>query len=378
MKLIYSALNNKKITAAVCLEVCKAFDCINHDVLMIKLRKIGFTENSLSWFKSYLTRTQTVRFNGIVSDPLNVKTGIGQGTILGPLIFIFYINDIVTCIGRLKINMYADDCILFRSGNNWDRMVNPIQSDLDNVYRWCERNMLKLNTTKSKTLLFGSVNKLKNVDYNRTLLISDIDLSFVKHYKYLGITLDQNMSLTNLVSDVKKNIIGHLFRLRKLRWIINTDCALSIYKQIILPVMDHAGFLLYSINQSDRSDLQVLQNDALRTCYYVRQRDRVSIQNLHRRAKLLSLDQRRQIQLLTLMFIHKKNENVARVYNVNTRGAGRYHFYLERNNTVKYGNSPYHKGSELWDMLRPTTIECDSLFMFKRCLKNEINTYHVP
>ena len=107
--------------------------------------------------------------------------------------------------------MYADDCILFRSGNNWDRMVNPIQSDLDNVHKWCERNMLKLNTTKSKTLLFGSVYKLKNVDYNRTLLISDIDLSFVEHYKYLGITLDQNMSLTNLVSDVKKIISGHLF-----------------------------------------------------------------------------------------------------------------------------------------------------------------------
>ena len=142
--------------------------------------------------------------------------------------------------------------------------------------------------------------------------------------------------------------------------------------------MDYAGFLLYSTNQLDRSDLQVLQNDALRTCYYVRRRDRVSIKNLHRRAKLLSLDQRHQIQLLSLMVIHKKNENVARVYNVNTRGAGRYHFYLERNNTVKYGNSPYYKGSELWDMLRPTTIEYDSLFMFKRCLKNEINTYHVP
>ena len=377
-KFIYSGVNNKKIVPAICLDVCKAFDCINHDILLAKLRKIGFSDLTLSWFKSYLTRTQTVCFNKVESDVMNVRTGIGQGTILGPLIFIFYINDIVTSIGRLKINMYADDCILFISGNNWERMIDNVQSDLDNVQMWCDRNKLKLSTTKSKTLLFGSVNKLKQIDYSKTLRLSDCDLIYVDRYKYLGIILDQHLTLTPLIADVKRKISGHLFRLRKLRRLITVDCALAIYKQIILPVFDYAGFMLYSANQSDRSDLQVLQNDALRTCYFVRRRDRVSVKNLHRKAKLLSLDQRRQIQLLLLMYNHKSNNNVARLYNRNTRGADRYHFHLERYNTIKYRNSPYCKGTELWDMLRDSTIESDTLFMFKSNLKKEINTYHVP
>ena len=75
------------------------------------MRKIGFSENTIRWFKSYLSRTQIVKFKDCLSPSMVVRSGIGQGTILGPLIFIFYINDIVTTTGNLKINMYADDCI---------------------------------------------------------------------------------------------------------------------------------------------------------------------------------------------------------------------------------------------------------------------------
>ena len=94
-KFVYSGLNNKKIIATTCLDVCKAFDCINHTVLLHKFAYIGFAQTTIDWFKSYLTRTQTVRFNYQLSDELSIKTGIGQGTILGPLLFLYYINDIV-------------------------------------------------------------------------------------------------------------------------------------------------------------------------------------------------------------------------------------------------------------------------------------------
>ena len=120
-----------------------------------------------------------------------VQTGIGQGTILGPLIFIFYIIYIVTSIGNQKVNMYADDCILFGSGNNWNCMVNRIQNDLDSVGMWCQRNRLKLSETKSKVLLFGSISKLKTVDYTKSLHNGPTHLDFVIKYKYLGVTLDQ-------------------------------------------------------------------------------------------------------------------------------------------------------------------------------------------
>ena len=237
-----------------------------------------------------------------------------------------------------KINMYADDCILFSSGNNWNRMRAVIQPDLDGIQLWCDRNRLKLSITKSKTLLIGSISRLNNVDYTGKLSLAGTELPFVKNYCYLGILLDKYMSL--------------------------------------LPLFDYAGFMLYSINQSDKNDLQVLQNDALRTCYNVQCRDRFSVKNLHSQAKLLSLDQRRQIQLLTLMYIHKQNVNPFRVNARHTRGADRYRFHTERCNNSKYRNSPYYRRSNVWDLLLKSTIDSDTLFEFKMIVKKvEINTY---
>ena len=101
---------------AICINVAKAFDCIN--LLLYKMYKIGFDDRSLTWFRSYLTWTQQVKFENIISPKVPVKTGIGQGTILGPLFFIFYINNKVSVINNLKINMYTDDCFLYISVNN--------------------------------------------------------------------------------------------------------------------------------------------------------------------------------------------------------------------------------------------------------------------
>ena len=136
-----------------------------------------------------------------------------------------------------------------------------------------------------------------------------------------------------------------------------------------MPLFDNAGFLLYSINASDRNDLQGIQNDALRTCYNVRRRDRMSIKNLHAEANLLSLDQRRIIQLLMLMFNHKIRHNVRRGAPRATRNADRFTFYTERYNNLKYKNSPYYKGSELWNTLPIATINCDNIFEFKSSLR---------
>ena len=117
---------------------------------------------------------------------------------------------------------------------------------------------------------------------------------------------------------------------------------------------------------SDRDDLQVLQNDCLRTCYNVHCRDRMSVAVLHTDAKLLSLDQRRKIQLLHLMYKHKSNYDVQHIFHRATRGAERYRFKAERYNVVKYKNSPFYKGSELWDNLPRHVIDSACFLKFKR------------
>ena len=177
------------------------------------------------------------------------------------------------------------------------------------------------------------------------------------------------MSLRPLFARVKKIVSNKIFFLAKIRNNIDRSCAISIYEQIILPLLDYAGFMLISGNKSDRSDLQTLQNNALRICFIVRLRDMVSIERMHNMSKHLSLEQRRKKQLLCLMFIFTgRHDNIQRVHGHNTRAAQIYSFTHERYHNVKYKNSPYYKGTILWDELPVHTRQCNTLLDFKKSL----------
>ena len=152
-KQIFSAMNNKNIFGSICLDISKAFYCIDHSRLFNKMASCGISENVLSWFRSYFKRTQVVKVGNCISEYKPTTTGIGQSTILGPLIFVFYINDVIRNINELRVNMYADDCLIYTIGNNWDRMVPKIQQGLDCFQDWCLNNCLKLNVSKSKSLV---------------------------------------------------------------------------------------------------------------------------------------------------------------------------------------------------------------------------------
>ena len=140
-------------------------------------------------------------------------------------------------------------------------------------------------------------------------------------------------------------------------------------------MLDYVGFLLIACNISDRSDIQKLQNHALRICYNVRLRDKVSIVHMHARAGLLSLEQRRQKQLLSLMFIYKQRCDVARVHGRMTRAAQHFAFARERYQCIKYKNSPYYKGALLWDSLPIETRNSICLSDFKRLLNTTYKTF---
>ena len=162
---IYSSINNKKIMGLLFLDTSKAFDCILHERLLRKLEQVGCDSTVISWFKSYLiTRTQVVTHNDIESPVSTLPTGIGQGTILGPLMFIFYMNDIAENVFFVKLSMYADDCVLYMSGNNWENIRKKIQEDLDCFEHWGELNNLHLNVKKTKMLVVGSRTKLSRLD----------------------------------------------------------------------------------------------------------------------------------------------------------------------------------------------------------------------
>ena len=133
--------------------------------------------------------------------------------------------------------------------------------------------------------------------------------------------------------------------------------------------------MLISCNKSDRHDLQVLQNDALRTCFNVKRRDKLSIASMHKQSSLLSLEQRRSFQLLCLLYQHKADAQNLIVANRQTRAADRIQFHIERHNICKYKNSPYYKGVELWKSLPIDIAMSDSIFQFKKLFKSRYKTF---
>ena len=138
---------------------------------------------------------------------------------------------------------------------------------------------------------------------------------------------------------------------------------------------DYAGFMHIACTKSDQHDLQILQNDALHTCFSVKRRDRLSIMNMHTKANLLSLEQRRTIQLLSLMYMHKNNPVNLRPVMRNTHAADRDQFYVERFSNYKYENSRFYKRAELWKLLPNDIITNDTLYQFKQTLKTRYKKY---
>ena len=200
--------------------------------------------SSLRWFKSYLQRSQCVLFDNKISTVIANKSGIGQGTILGPILFILFINDIVNHKGEVNINMYADACILYCTGNNWNRVQSTLQVSLNNVMQWFEFNAMKLNVKKSKCLIISSKNKLQTVDRLNILHAGNQTLEFVDSYNYLGYLTDNEMSLKPLLSHIKKMTTTKIKTLYKIRRYIDNFSALAIYKQMILSLFDYSVFFI--------------------------------------------------------------------------------------------------------------------------------------
>ena len=159
---IISNMERGQLTYAIYIDFSKAFDTIDHDILLNKLQHLGFTGKARSWFKSYLKgRSQTVIANETKSKPYKITHGVPQGSVLGPLMFLLYINDISESITFSDHELYADDTILLCAGPNPSNTQSKLQSDLSKLAGWCESNKLTINFKKTMSMVFGSRHRLK-------------------------------------------------------------------------------------------------------------------------------------------------------------------------------------------------------------------------
>lgn len=189
---LYGNLDKSKPIIITFLDLAKAFDTVDHQILLDKLYCIGIRGQALDLLSNYLNnRFQSVIIDGTHSENMLINTGVPQGTILGPLLFILYIDDMLKAIPKHEILSYADDTAVITTGESWNEAEAKMNSSLCVINKWLILNRLSLNIDKTVYMTFG--NYCNSVPDQLNIKINDQNINRVEYCKYLGIVFDYNM-----------------------------------------------------------------------------------------------------------------------------------------------------------------------------------------
>ncbi len=175
------------------LDLKKAFNTVDAETLLFKLKCLGINNTEQAWFLNYLLdRVQCVSFSGATSQECYVSCGVPQGSILGPLLFVIYINDFTKSINLCKVVLHADDTIVLFAHKDPDIKKHTLETDLESAQHWFNCNKLNLNVSKCKWMMFGTIQRLRHAKAT-DLFIGGNPLEKVQNYKYLSMWLDVNL-----------------------------------------------------------------------------------------------------------------------------------------------------------------------------------------
>ena len=260
---IKNTIDNGKYGCGIFIDLKKAFDTVNHKILLTKLEHYGIRGNILKWFESYLSnRKQFVFYNGVSSDIASFTCGVPQGSVLGPLLFLIYINDLPNISSKLSFFLFADDTNIYYESNNLIELEKTINKELKLLSLWLNLNRLALNVSKTNFVIFRSPKKPLN--HNVVLIMNRKAIDQKDHVKYLGVLMDQHLSWKYQISNVSKKISRGTGILAKLKGNMNRDLLVNIYYCLVFSYLSYGVEAWGSACQSDLSKINVLQKKAVR------------------------------------------------------------------------------------------------------------------
>ena len=309
-KEIYESLEKKEFTLGVFVDLSKAFDTVDHDILIKKLSYFGIKNKHLKWFKSYISnRQQYISYNNNKhSNILKIKCGVPQGSILGPLLFLLYINDMQNASRIFQPIMFADDTNLFYSHKNIKHLFRIVNQELKNIHTWFNANKLSINLTKTKYSFFHSsyYNDLIPLRLPR-LEINNNTIKRETVMKFLGVLLDENLNWKDHIHCIENKISKNIGILYKARLVLNEKSTKQLYFSFINSYLNYGNIAWGSTSKTNLKILFRRQKHASRIIYF---KDKVT----HARPLMKSFNALNIYQLniyQILLFMHKvKNNNI--------------------------------------------------------------------
>lgn len=373
-------------TVLVLLDFSRAFDSINIPLLLAKMSYYGFSASTVKWFHSYLyLRSQIVEVTGLdgktaSSSRIYNLRGVPQGSILGPILFILYSADIITCIKNCQYHIYADDLQLYLHFHpeETDQAVRNVNDDLDRLAIWSEDNCMVLNPTKSKYMVMGSKKQVADI-HHRIPQVSILNepIECVTEARNLGLIMDSQLHFEHHVQEAVRNCLYKLKVLYRVRPYLSVDLRLTLCESLILSKLNYAD-VVYGPCLLSRTErlIQRVQNACARFCFQVPARAHVT--PFLNQANLIKMSARRQLHFATLLFGVIRNQQPEYLFKklIWAQETRRYEarssvFVLQtpRHRSASFRGSFRFAASRCWNVIPPPMRSLKTVQAFSRHLK---------
>ena len=373
---IIKNLENDEYSIGIFLDFSKAFDTVDHGILLNKLEFYGIRGTPLSWLHSYLSnRKQFTTYNGFTSSIKEINCGVPQGSILGPLLFLLYINDLAYVSKSLFTIMYADDTNCFISGKDLTEISNTLNVELSKLVTWLKANKLSLNITKTHYMVFAP-KRLPLFPIN--IKIDGCAISQVTFCKFLGVIIDDSLSWCQHINFTKKKmakVIGILYNTRKK---LSHSHLCMLYRALINPYLFYCNIIWSSSSAISLEPLIKLQKQAIRCIFFLRKYSSTAI--AFEKLKAMNILQIRiyLIGIFMYKFHHHLLPGVFNdffVYNYQihsrlTRQSRHLHPPRFKSNLSK--NFLKYEGVILWNRIFMNIDTTCTLYTFKKHLRNYV------